>query len=60
MRNTNLRLKLIDLDPNRGIIILFILSFTEKVRRHKNIFFQISIKESEANQFFPVLIFFVL
>ena len=60
MRNTNLRLKLIDLDPNRGIIILFILSLTEKVCRHKNVFFQISINESEANQLFPVLRFFVL
>ena len=50
-------LKPIDLDPNRGIIILFILPLTGKVRRNKNIFFQISISKFEANQLFPVLRF---
>ena len=39
VRNTDLHLKVIDLDPNRGILILFILPLTEKVRRSKNIFF---------------------
>ena len=39
VRNTDLHFKLIDLDPNRGILILFILPLTEKVRRNKNIFF---------------------
>ena len=58
--NTELHLKLIDLDPNRSIIILFILPLTEKFRRNKNIFFQISINEFEAYQLFPVLRFFVL
>ena len=37
--NTDLHLKVIDLDPNRGILILFILHLTEKVRRSRNIFF---------------------
>ena len=60
VRNTDLHLKLIDLDPNRGIIILFILSLTGKVHRNKNIIFQISINKSEANQLFAVSIFFVL
>ena len=32
IRNTDLHLKVIGLDPNRGILILFILSLTEKVR----------------------------
>ena len=57
---TDLHLKLIDLDPTRGIIILFILPLTGKLRRSKNIFFQVSINKSEANQLFPVLRFFVL
>ena len=39
VRNTDLHLKVIDLDPNRGILILFILPLTEKVRRSKNMFF---------------------
>ena len=39
LRNTNLPLKLIDLDPKRGIIILSILPLTGKVHRHKNIIF---------------------
>ena len=60
VRNTDLHLKLIDLDPNRGIIILFILSLTGKVHRYKSIIFQISINKSEANQLFAVSIFFVL
>ena len=60
VHNTDLHLKLIDLDPNRGIIILFILPLTGKLRRSKNIFFQVSINKSEANQLFPVLRFFVL
>ena len=60
MRNTNLHFKLIDLDPNRGIIILLILPLTGKVHGHKNIIFPISINKSEANQLFAVLIFFVL
>ena len=60
VRNTDLHLKLIDLDPNRGIIILFILPLTGKVHRNKNIIFQISINKSEANQLFAVSIFFVL
>ena len=60
MRNTDLHLKLTDLDPNRGIIILFISSLTGKVQRNKNIIFQISINKSEANQLFAVSIFFVL
>ena len=54
MRNTDLHSKLIDLDPNRGIIILFIFPLTGKIRKNKNIFFQISITKSEANQLFPV------
>ena len=37
--NVDLHLKVIDLDPNRGILILFILPLTEKVRRSKNILF---------------------
>ena len=60
VRNTDLHLKLTDLDPNRGIIILFILSLTGKVHRNKNIIFRISINKFEANQLFAVLIFFVL
>ena len=60
MRNTDLHLKLIDLESNSGIIILFILPLTGKVHRNKNIFFQISINKSEANQLFPVLRFFFL
>ena len=60
MRNTDLHLKLIDLDPNRGIIILFILSLTGKVHRNKIIIFQMSINKFEANQLFAVSIFFVL
>ena len=39
VRNTDLHLKVIDLDPNRGILFLFILPLTEKVRRSKNIYF---------------------
>ena len=39
VRNTDLQFKLIDLDPNRGILILFILPLTGKVCRNKNIFF---------------------
>ena len=58
--NTDLHSKLTDLDLNRGIIILFILPLTEKVRRNKNIIFQIFINKSEANQLFAVLRFFVL
>ena len=58
VHNTDLHLKLTDLDPNRGIIILFILRLTGKVRRNKNTFFQISINKCEANQLFPVLRFF--
>ena len=38
VRNTDLHLKVIDLDPNRGILILFIFPLTEKVRGSKNIF----------------------
>ena len=57
-RNTDLHLKFIDLDPNGGIIILFILSLTGKVHRNNNIIFQISINKSEANQLFAVSIFF--
>ena len=34
-----LHLKLIDLDPNKGIITSFILPSTGKVRRKKNIYF---------------------
>ena len=60
MRNTDLHLKVIDLDPNTGIIILFILCLTRKVHRNKNIIFQISINKSETNQLFAVSIFFVL
>ena len=60
VRNTDLHLKLTDLDPNRGIIILFILPLTGKVRRNKNIFFQISTNKCEANQLLPVLRFAVL
>ena len=60
MRNTDLHSKLIDLDPNRGIIILFILPLTGKIRKNKNIFFQISITKSEANQLFPVWDFLFL
>ena len=60
VRNTNLHLKLIDLESNSGIIILFILPLTGKVPRNKNIFFQISINKSETNQLFLVLRFFVL
>ena len=39
VRNTDLHLKVLDLDPNRGIIVLFILPLTGKVRKSKNIFF---------------------
>ena len=39
VRSTDLHFKLIDLDPNRGILTLFILPLTGKVRRNKNIFF---------------------
>ena len=39
IRNTDLHLKLIDLDLNRGILILFILPLTGKVRKNKGIFF---------------------
>ena len=60
VRNTDLHLKLTDLDPNRGIIIVFILPLTGKVRRTKNIFFQISTNKCEANQLLPVLRFAVL
>ena len=60
VRNTDLHLKLIDLDPNRGIIIFFVLPLTGKVHRNKNIIFQISINKSEANQLSAVLRFFVL
>ena len=60
MRNTDLHFKLIDLDPNRGILILFILPLTGKVRRNKNFFFQISINKSETNQLFSDLRLFVL
>ena len=49
-----------DLDPTKGIIVLFFLALTGKVRRNKNIFFQISMNKSKANQLFPVLRFFVL
>ena len=35
VRNTDLHLKLTDLDPNEFIIILFILPLTGKVRRNK-------------------------
>ena len=60
VRNTDLHLKLTDLDPKRGIIIVFILPLTEKVRRNKNIFFQISTNKCEANQLLQVLRFAVL
>ena len=60
MRNTDLHLELIDLDPNRGIIILLILPLTGKTHRNKNIVFQIAINKSEVNQLFAVLRFFVL
>ena len=39
VRNTDLHFKLIDLDPNRGILISFILPLPGKVRRNKDIFF---------------------
>ena len=39
VRNANLHLKLIDLDPTGGIIILFILPLTGKFYRNKNIIF---------------------
>ena len=39
VHNTDLHLKVIDLDPNRGILILFILPLTGKVRRSKKMFF---------------------
>ena len=39
VHNTDLHLKVIDLDPNGGRLILFILPLTGKVRRNKNIFF---------------------
>ena len=39
VRNTDLHLKLIDLDPNGGILILFILPLTAKVCRNKNMSF---------------------
>ena len=54
VRNTKLHLKLIDLDPKS------VLPLTAKVRRNKNIFFQISINKSETYQLFPVLRFFIL
>ena len=38
VHSTDLHLKLIDLDPNRGIIVLFILPLTGKFHRNKNIF----------------------
>ena len=38
-RNTDLHFKLIYLDPNRGILLSFILPLTGKVRRNRNIFF---------------------
>ena len=60
VRNTDLHLKLIDLDPKTGIRLLFILPLAGKVHRNKNIIFQISINKSEANQLFAVSIFFVL
>ena len=60
VRKTDLNLKLIDLDPNRGIIFLLIFPSTGRVRRNKNIFFQISIDKSEVNQLFLVLRFFAL
>ena len=34
VHNTDLHLKLIDLDPNRGITILFVLPLTGKVHRN--------------------------
>ena len=52
VRNTNLHLKLIDLDPNEGIFVLFILLLTGKVCRNKNISFFRSL--SEANQLISV------
>ena len=60
VRNTDLHLRLIDLDPKTGISLLFILPLAGKVHRNKNIIFQISINKSEANQLFAVLRFFVL
>ena len=39
VRNADLHLKLIDLDPIGGIIILFILPLTGKFHRNKNIIF---------------------
>ena len=44
VRNTDLHLKVIDLDPNRA----------------RKYFFQISTNKSKANQLFPFLRFFVL
>ena len=38
VHSTDLHLKLIDLDSNRGIIVLFILPLTGKFHRNKNIF----------------------
>ena len=60
VRNTDLHLKIIDLDPNRGVIILFILPLTGKAHRNKNFIFQISIDKFEAKQIFAVLRLFVL
>ena len=56
VRNTDLHFKLIDVDPNRGIVILFILPLTGKVCRNKNICFN----KSETNQLFSVLRLFVI
>ena len=56
VRNTDLHFKLIDLDPNRGIVILFILPLTGKVCRNKNIF----LNKSETNQLLSVLRLFVI
>ena len=58
VHNTDLHLKLIDLDPNRGIIYLFCLSLENFIETR--IYFQISINKSEANQLFSVMTFFVL
>ena len=59
IRSTDLHLKLIDLDLNRGILILFILPLTGKFVKTRVYFFQICITESKTNQLFSVLRLFV-
>ena len=54
VRDTDLHLKLIDLDPNKGIITFFILPLTGKVRRKKNIFifFRSLLVNMKPNSYF--------